>query len=98
MKKKKPTKITKPKRRGVFNKHARLLLLNRHRYEEILAKQGGVCALCGRPPKTRRLDMDHDHKRMVIRGLLCHRCNRSLPSWIDREWLLRAAEYVDREA
>lgn len=42
--------------------------------------------------------MDHDHKRMVIRGLLCFRCNRALPSWITREWLLRAADYVNRTA
>lgn len=58
--------------------------------------QGGVCALCNRPPKRRRLDIDHDHTRLVVRGLLCVRCNRALPAWITKEWLLKAAEYVDR--
>ena len=31
-------------------------------YDAMLAAQGGVCAICGNPPKTRRLDTDHDHK------------------------------------
>jgi hypothetical protein len=31
-------------------------------YNEILAKQGGVCKICGRPPKNNRLSVDHDHR------------------------------------
>ena len=47
------------------------------------ARQSGVCAICGRPPKTRRLAVDHCHKckkrkRESVRGLLCHACNRGL--------------------
>jgi hypothetical protein len=31
-------------------------------YEQLLEQQAGVCAICGRPPRTRRaLDVDHDH-------------------------------------
>lgn len=40
--------------------------------------------------------MDHDHKRMIVRGLLCVRCNRGLPSWKTSEWLRAAADYIDR--
>lgn len=29
--------------------------------EEILARQGGVCYICKRPPGERRLSVDHDH-------------------------------------
>lgn len=46
-------------------------------YEAMLAIQGGGCRLCGRPPKKKRLSVDHDHgpsKR--VRGLLCFFCNR----------------------
>lgn len=46
-------------------------------YEAMLVKQGGVCAICARPPQTRRLAVDHDHgpsKR--VRGLVCQHCNR----------------------
>ena len=42
--------------------------------------------------------MDHDHKRMVLRGLLCHRCNRALPDWVTSEWLRDAADYLDETA
>jgi hypothetical protein len=31
-------------------------------YESELKMQGGVCKLCGNPPGTRRLHVDHDHK------------------------------------
>lgn len=58
-------------------------------YEKMLEEQGGVCAVCERPPKTKRLSVDHEHqkneknkspesKRVRVRGLLCHRCNRAL--------------------
>ena len=47
-------------------------------YDEQLAVQGGVCAICGKPPKSRCLDVDHDHKTGLLRGLLCHMCNRAL--------------------
>jgi hypothetical protein len=65
-------------------------------YDALLAAQGGGCAICGNPPKTRRLDVDHDHKSGKVRGLLCHRCNRALPSWVTVRWLLAVVNYLDR--
>jgi hypothetical protein len=63
----------------------------------MLADQDGGCAICGRPPSERRkLDMDHDHYKMYVRGLLCHRCNRTLVSWISERWLRKAAEYLEK--
>jgi hypothetical protein len=63
-------------------------------YDAMLAAQGGGCAICGTKPKTRRLDVDHDHKTGRVRGLLCHRCNRALPGWVTLHWLLAAADYL----
>lgn len=40
--------------------------------------QGGVCAICKRPPKTKRLSIDHRHKDGLIRGCVCWKCNRAL--------------------
>lgn len=31
-------------------------------YYALLASQGGVCKICGRPPKKIRLAVDHDHR------------------------------------
>lgn len=47
-------------------------------YDQLLEYQGGGCAICGRPPKTKRLDTDHDHQTGLLRGLLCFPCNRLL--------------------
>ena len=58
-------------------------------YNALLSSQDNVCALCGRPPSRKRLSVDHEHqkgdknvesssKRIKIRGLLCHRCNRAI--------------------
>lgn len=74
--------------------HAKLLREHRKYYDELLRYQRGGCAICGRPPKNRRLDMDHHHKSMQVRGLLCVRCNRALPDWMDVEWLIRAIAYL----
>src|SRR5207249_694982 len=63
-------------------------------YDRLLAAQGGGCAICGNPPKTRRLHVDHDHKTGEVRGLLCHRCNRLLASWVTERWLYSAAAYL----
>lgn len=45
-------------------------------YDAMLSAQGGVCFLCGRPPKTRRLAVDHCHETGAVRKLLCDKCNR----------------------
>ena len=63
-------------------------------YEALLAAQGGGCAICGNTPKSRRLSVDHDHATGDVRGLLCHRCNRGLPTWVDAQWLHLAGLYV----
>ena len=76
-------------------KRARGLGVTDEMYEQMLREQGGHCALCPAVPGTRRLHVDHDHKTGRIRGaLLCHRCNRNLPTWVTPEWCERAAEYL----
>ena len=44
-------------------------------YDEIFAKQNGICVICGQTEINRRLAVDHNHKTDKIRGLLCTRCN-----------------------
>ena len=45
-------------------------------YDLILQYQGGVCFICERPPPPgKNLQVDHDHKTNLLRGLLCWSCN-----------------------
>ena len=77
--------------------HRAIVARYRKRYDELLALQRGVCALCGNPPKEggRRLNIDHDHKTLELRGLLCHVCNRMLGERGSPEWHRRAAQYLE---
>jgi hypothetical protein len=50
-------------------------------YDSLLTKQNGVCAVCEKSQSNTRykyLCVDHDHTTGVVRGLLCHNCNRAL--------------------
>ena len=47
-------------------------------YATLLARQGGVCAICVQRPVSKRLAVDHDHNTGEIRGLLCGRDNHEL--------------------
>lgn len=64
-------------------------------YNEMLEKQGGVCAICLQPErmvhkgKVKRLCVDHDHKTGKVRGILCHRCNTTLGMYEDNPELMR---------
>ena len=84
-----------PRRRRPTRASQHRALLNTVDYDALLEFQGGVCAICGSPPKSRRLDRDHDHKSMQVRGLLCVRCNRNVPDWVTPAWLRACAEYLE---
>ncbi len=46
--------------------------------DEMLAAQGGVCAICRELPEVEaRMHIDHDHRSGAIRGVLCSRCNHA---------------------
>lgn len=46
-------------------------------YDAILKYQGGTCWICNRKPaEGKHLNVDHDHKTGLVRGLLCWSCNR----------------------
>ena len=84
------------RRRRPAKKHVELLNRARPFYEEMLRVQGGGCAICGRPPSDKRkLDIDHDHQRMVVRGLLCPRDNILLGNSTDPLWHRAVADYLE---
>jgi len=48
--------------------------------EELIAKHGDKCAICGKLSSEfkKRLSVDHNHRTGQIRGLLCFKCNKFL--------------------
>lgn len=61
-------------------------------FDEMLAEQGGVCAICGADdPKH----VDHDHRTGWVRGILCFNCNGGLGQFRDSpEFLAGAITYL----
>lgn len=76
------------------------------RYLELLAAQGGGCAICGTTdPGASRFHIDHDHGccptdpscGRCIRGVLCRGCNMALGIMADNPERLRAAaDYIEK--
>jgi hypothetical protein len=61
-------------------------------YDEMLAAQGGGCAICRKPPRDDiSLHVDHDHVTGELRKLLCFDCNAGIGKFKDDPDLLRAA-------
>lgn len=77
-------------------------------YNQMLAAQNGVCAICFRPERASRdgeilgLALDHDHNkdpkdRSGHRGLLCGNCNKGIGKFEDTiEYLEAAIAYLLR--
>jgi hypothetical protein len=82
----------------------KLFNLTLEEYDLILKFQGGVCAICKKPPKEgKNLAVDHLHKDLPpgieggivqgggIRGLLCFRCNLLLNKLSDNPRIAKGA-------
>lgn len=81
-----------PRSRRLWN----LYRLTEEDYNTILAHQGGVCSITGRLPGRVSLNVDHDHKTGLIRGLLSPWANKGLAFFDDDPHYLRAAAvYLD---
>jgi hypothetical protein len=74
-------------------------------YEQMLADQGGVCAVCGKTEteihpqskRVRNLNVDHCHDTGHVRGLLCNSCNRGIGLLKDDPTILRRAlNYLEK--
>jgi 5-methylcytosine-specific restriction endonuclease McrA len=69
----------------------------REHYDELLSFQDGHCALCPSTGGKIRLNIDHSHRDVIVRGLLCPGCNRAARSaeYKTSDWLRRLADYWD---
>lgn len=81
-------------RAGRLSHLARQYGLTPQAVEDMLAAQGGLCAIC---EVAEAVHVDHCHDSGRIRGLLCFRCNAALGQFDDvPERLRKAAEYLER--
>ena len=96
--KKNPERAKRNRKNHMLRKRYGITL---EQFEIRLAAQGGVCAVCRKPPrgkdpKQRVLHIDHDHLTGKIRDLLCFTCNAGIGSMMDSPTLLRAAaDYLE---
>ncbi len=70
-------------------------------FDKLFADQEGTCAICKEQlvlvGKT-GLHVDHDHKTLEVRGLLCAKCNRGLGCFEDNTSYLKSAiTYLERK-
>lgn len=66
-------------------------------YDDLLARQGGGCAMCGATtnPDGPSLAVDHCHATGAVRGILCGPCNKGIGLLKDDPALLaRGVEYL----
>ena len=77
--------------------------INEAIYNELLEKQGGVCAICHKPETAiyyrsglvMMLSIDHDHQTGKVRGLLCTSCNHALGAFHDDiDFMRNAINYL----
>jgi hypothetical protein len=74
-----------------------MLGITKEQYNEMVAKQGGACAICHNVT-GRTLHLDHDHKTNAVRGLLCESCNLAIGKLRDNpDVIRRAAEYLEKQ-
>lgn|SRR6185369_11211191 len=68
-------------------------------YEQLRVAQGGGCAICGKPQKSRPLAVDHNPKTGHVRGLLCVHCNTSIGKFNDDPDVLRKViNYLEKDS
>lgn len=71
--------------------------LTQDAYQALLRGQGGVCAICKKPPVEGEsfFPVDHDHETGTVRGILCLNCNTGLGKFKDNcEFLASAILYL----
>lgn len=67
-------------------------------FADMLATQGGLCAICGQtPPNGASLQIDHAHDATQrVRALLCLVCNVRLDVFENVEWAAKARAYLEK--
>lgn len=71
--------------------------VTKDQYNSLLNLQDNKCAICNKTAEDnkKKLGVDHCHSTLLIRGLLCNRCNMGIGYFNDNhELLIKASEYL----
>jgi len=83
-------------RRWGFRTRWKRLGFNPDAVETFLRSHPPQCQICGATTDYQALGVDHCHKTMKLRGVLCSGCNTGLGQFQDNPILLRAAaDYLE---
>ncbi len=84
---------TEERRRYDRAKSLRRYAITEQQWSEMLARQGGKCAICHAAEAGGKggWHIDHCHETGRVRGLLCHHCNTGLGLFKDDPDLLTKA-------
>lgn len=86
------------KKRYENNRLKRTYGINLDQYNQMLFNQNCCCAICGKNKTEFKTSfhVDHCHKTLVIRGLLCFNCNIAIGNFYENiETLKSAIEYLN---
>ena len=65
-------------------------------YDKLFISQKGLCAICGGKANGHgRLGVDHNHKTLKVRGLLCFTCNTTIGT-IERLGIDNIMTYIEK--
>lgn len=84
-----------------YKKRMRMLYerygISAQQYLDLAEKQENLCAICGKPPGSKALAVDHDHATGEVRALLCVDCNLGLGRFRDNiEVMRQAIKYLQK--
>lgn len=81
---------------ALLKRRAQRYGLSVEKLKNMLEESDGICEICKREPH-RWLVVDHCHKTLKIRGLICERCNTALGLLQDNvDWLENAKQYLTK--
>ena len=84
--------LPETKRSGHVNMMKNKYMLSEAEFEELLLSQLGCCKICNIPMDNKLLCcIDHCHVTKIVRGLLCHECNKGIARFYDSTVRLQAA-------
>lgn len=66
--------------------------------KKIWIHQSRRCAICEKSVNFKDINIDHNHKSGVVRGILCSKCNLGFGQFCDNKHVLeRAIEYLEED-